>query len=267
MPIVPLDTLEDPRVADYHALRDQDLLRNRRLFVAEGRLVVDRIVQDPRYRVVSVLVSETACRALEATWSAATDVPVYVGRAHDFRNLAGLNVHRGCLALVERPPALAADALVAHARTLLVLDRVANPDNVGGVFRNAAAFGVDAVLLTRACCDPLYRKSIRTSMGAALGVPFARVDGWSDLRDRLRARGCLTVALTPDASAQPLATLAAESRPEHLALLLGAEGDGLSADALAIADRRGRIPIHKAVDSLNVAVAAGIALAMLTSKP
>ena len=141
-----------------------------------------------------------------------------------------------------------------------MLEAVANADNVGGIFRNAAAFGAGAVLLSPACCDPLYRKAIRTSMAAVLRVPFARCDDWPQDLVRLRDRGFRIVALTPREPAAMLADFAARPRPERVALLAGTEGAGLSAAAEQLADERVRIPIESAVDSLNVAVAVGIAL-------
>jgi tRNA G18 (ribose-2'-O)-methylase SpoU len=149
---------------------------------------------------------------------------------------------------------------VAGAHTAVVLERVANADNVGGIFRNAAAFGAAAVLLDPATTDPLYRKAIRTSMGAALAVPFARAEPWPDALRALGDRGFATIALTPAASAPPLraAVEAAGTRP--IALVLGHEGDGLTAHALAACTARARIPIAAGMDSLNVASAAAVAL-------
>jgi len=263
MPLVPLDTLDDPRVADYHIVRDGDLLRARNLFVAEGRLVVQRLVESRRYQLRSMLVSETACEALRATWSSVDPaVPIYVGRSSDFRTLAGLNIHRGCLALAERPAPRTFETIASGARTVVVLDGVGNPDNVGGIFRNAAAFAVDAVLLDRKSGDPLYRKAIRTSMAATLTVPFARMGGWAALGRALHEHGFTVAAFAPDGE-HTLASFAATPGVRRLALVFGAEGDGLSADARTIADMRVRIPIRHGMDSLNVAVASGIALAAL----
>jgi tRNA G18 (ribose-2'-O)-methylase SpoU len=264
MPIVHLETLDDPRVGGYHALLDHDRQRTGNQFLAEGRLVLERLVETGRYRLCSVLVSETAFRALEATLGHVDDrVPIFVSRTGSFRNLAGLNIHRGCLALAERPDPMELEALAAAARCLVLLDRVANPDNVGGIFRNVAAFGADGIVLNRSA-DPLYRKSIRTSMAATLAVPFVRVDAWTDAARVLRAGGFTIAALEPRGGL-PIGRYAMAARPERLALLLGAEGDGLGADALAMADVRLRIPIARGVDSLNVAVASGIALAALTA--
>ena len=185
-----IESIDDPRVAEYRAVRDAELARTRGLFVAEGRLVVERLIADGRYTLRSVLVSEAAREALApALASMPGRVPIYVCRAADLRGITGFDLHRGCLALAERPAPVPAAALVAAARLVVALDGVGNADNVGGVFRNAAAFGVDAVLLGPTCCDPLYRKAIRTSMAATLRVPFARVDDWAAALALLRAAG------------------------------------------------------------------------------
>ena len=149
---------------------------------------------------------------------------------------------------------------------VLVLEGVSNADNVGGVFRNAAAFGVRGVLLSPTCCDPLYRKAIRTSMGAVLRVPFARLDDWPAGLTPMRGAGFTIAALTPRAPSETLDAFAARPRPERLALLVGTEGAGLTLAAESAADHRVRIPIDERVDSLNVAVAVGIALYALSRR-
>ncbi len=253
----------DPRAAAFGAVRDGELLRSRGLFVAEGRQVVRRVIEDGRYRVESVLLNEAAWRDLEPAMAAlAPDVPIMVCAAESLEDIAGYDVHRGCLALVHRPPPASVDALAVSSTLLVVLEGVSNADNVGGVFRNAAAFGVDGVLLSPTCCDPLYRKAIRTSMAATLRVPFARAgaDDWPAALTSVKAAGFTIVALTPR---QPSETLDAfNSRPRfgRIALLLGTEGAGLTPEAEAAADYRVRIPIAGGIDSLNLAVAAGIAL-------
>jgi tRNA G18 (ribose-2'-O)-methylase SpoU len=289
-----VERLSDPadsRVAAYRHTSDAELLTAHGLFVAEGRLVVRRLIEDGRYRIESLLVNDAALNSLEPLLAAIDDrVPIYLCETADFRFLTGYHVHRGCLALVERPPARSVAALLesleagrscdaergsvgseagSHRHrspaTLVVLEGVTNADNVGGVFRNAAAFGADAVLLSPACCDPLYRKAIRTSMAATLRVPYAWIEDWPDGLDDLRARGFAIVALTPRQPSVSLAAFAASPRPLRIALLVGTEGDGLTAGAEAAADTRLRIPIAPAVDSLNLAVAVGIALHQLAA--
>jgi tRNA G18 (ribose-2'-O)-methylase SpoU len=299
MTVERIDCANDPRAAAYRDLRDADLLRERGLFAAEGRVIVRRVIEDGRYAVHSLLVNDAALRDLEraiARLDAA--VPIFVCPTEAFLALTGFDLHRGCVALVHRPLATSVDALIAEARTLVVLEAIANADNVGGVFRNAAAFGADGVLLSPACCDPLYRKAIRTSMGAALHVPFARAgdEDWRAVLMRLRAAGFTIVALTPREPAETLEDFAARwdregppkggrhvlpeggrrlsegghhvlpyvasgfSRTNRIALVIGSEGAGLTPAVEAAADHRVRIPISDRVDSLNLAVAAGIAL-------
>lgn len=263
-----IDGADDPRVRGFRDVPDSERLRAHGLFVAEGRLVVRRVIESGRYRVRAVLVSEAARESLG--WlleRVAATAPVYVCVRDDFRALTGFNLHRGCLALVERPEPTPASALLPAARTLVVLEGVANADNVGGVFRNAAAFGADAVLLSPTTCDPLYRKAIRTSMAATLRVPFARLTPWPAALDTLRAAGITLVALTPRPPAETLADFVAERRPSRIALLVGTEGAGLSPEAEASADVRVRIPMRADVDSLNLAVATGIALAAINPDP
>ena len=269
MPIERIEHAHDPRVAAYRGVRDGELVRLRGLFVAEGRIVVRRVIEDRRYRVQSVLVNDAAWRDLQTAWpDLEAEVPIFVADAPELAEIAGYEVHRGCLAMVHRPSDTAPDDLLAAARNLVILEAVSNADNVGGVFRNAAAFGVDGVLLSPSCCDPLYRKAIRTSMGAALRVPFARAGAgdWPGILARVRAAGFRVIALTPR---EPCDTLdhyvASRRRPARQALIVGTEGAGLSPDAEAAADHRVRIPMAGGVDSLNLAVATGIALYELSN--
>jgi tRNA G18 (ribose-2'-O)-methylase SpoU len=251
-------------MAEYASLADPERAQRRGLFVAEGRLVVRRVIEDGRYAIRSLLLSEAAREQLGRLLARLDPaVPVHVCPVQSFRELTGFNIHRGCVALVARPPQLHPVALADGARLLVMLEAIANPDNVGGIFRNAAAFGADGVLVDAATGDPLYRKAIRTSMAATLRVPFARVRS-PDVLLKLRAMGFTIVALTPHGPAEPLDRFAQRPRPPRLVLLLGNEGDGLSAAAAASADVHVRIPINTEVDSLNVAVAAGIALSRLT---
>jgi len=264
MPLIHIDGPADPRIATYRSVSDAELLRRHGLFVAEGRLIVRRAIDD-RFTLRSVLINETNYRALaDALAAVSPDVPVFVCDTHDFQGITGFNLHRGCLALVERPPAAASCELLRSARTLVVLEAATNADNVGGIFRNAAAFGVDGVLLSPTSCDPLYRKAIRTSMGATMRVPFARLDDWPMALADVRATGFTLVALNPRQSSMTLDEFAGSKRPARMALLVGTEGDGLSDAALSAADLSIRIPMSGLVDSLNIAVACGIALSRLS---
>jgi tRNA G18 (ribose-2'-O)-methylase SpoU len=258
-------TTEDPRLADYRGVSDPERLKAHRLFIAEGRLVVTRLLGDERWRVRSILVSEAANRDLERVFAAAAPcLPVFVCAAADFAGITGHHIHRGCLALVEAPCAIPLEDAIAGSELVVVLDGVTNPDNIGGVFRNAAAFAADLVVLSPACCSPLYRKAVRTSMGATLRVPFVHLnDQWPEALAILRDADFTLIALTTGGGSQPLAEFSAP-QPQRLALIVGAEGPGLTPAAERAADHHVRIPIAADVDSLNLAVAVGIALEQLT---
>ena len=258
-----IECANDARAAAYREVSDGELLRRRGVFVAEGRIVVQRAIEERPDAIESVLLNDAALRRLgPAIAQLDASVPVLVCETSDFEQLTGFNVHRGCLALVRRPPPTPPAELIASARLIVVLEGVTDADNVGGVFRNAAAFGADGVLLSPTACDPLYRKAIRTSMAATLRVPFARAADreWPGLLDTLRGDGFAIVALTPREPSEALAAFAGRPRPPRIALVIGTEGAGLSASVEAAADYRVRIPISDRVDSLNLAVAAGIAL-------
>ncbi|MEW5983696.1 MAG: RNA methyltransferase [Acidobacteriota bacterium] len=259
----PVASLDDPRVTDYRDLGDPAALRNRGLFVAEGRLVVRTLLEDRRYRVRSLLLSPAALEGLHGALEGRDDVTVYVTEVEQLSAIVGFNMHRGCVGLAERPETAPPGALIASvtgASLLVVTEHIANADNVGGIFRNALAFGAGAVLLSPDCCDPLYRKAIRVSIGGSLRVPFSIVDEWPRGLAVLKQAGYRLVALTPDAKARELGLWAVSARPRRVALLLGHEGSGLSEAALAMADDRVRIEMAARVDSLNVATAAGIAM-------
>ena len=261
-----VERAHDARLQAYALVAQPGALRQAGWFVAEGRLVVERVLAERRYQLESVLLNEASLAALEPALREVT-APIYLCPNPLFEALTGYDFHRGCLALVRRPPPLDWRVLAARARSLIVLEGVANHDNIGGVFRNAAAFGVDAVLLDPSSADPLYRKAIRTSMAGSLRVPFATIGAdhgapWPRCLSELAASFDL-VALTPSAGARDLDEFAAAPRAERQALLFGSEGAGLSAPALAACRQRVRIAIRPEVDSLNLAVACGIALQRL----
>ena len=264
--VVVIGGVDDPRVAEYRDIGDHDRLVARGLFVAEGRLVVERLIDD-RFSIRSLLLNLAAFEALKPRLQ---DLPrettTFICGTEDFEALTGYPIHRGCLALAERPAPRLLDDLLMRARSLVLLEGVGNADNVGGIFRNAAAFGAGAIVLSHGCADPLYRKAIRTSMAATLRVPFSVVpfpDLWTAALTRVRVAGFQIVALTPREPALDLGAFARGPRANRLALLVGAEGPGLSTEAVSIAEVCVRIPIHSDVDSLNVAVATGIALSRL----
>jgi tRNA G18 (ribose-2'-O)-methylase SpoU len=265
MPVVRITDLADPRVADYRNVPDPVLLRDRNLFAAEGRFVVRMLLERGQPRLRSLLVTEAALDTF-GDRPAVAGVPVYVCPRTAMSELVGFDMTRGCVALGERPaPAQIGDVLPDGAGPCLVvvLEAAANADNVGGVFRNAAAFGADAVLLGPTCCDPLYRKAIRVSIGSTLRVPFAYLPEWPRELDLLRDGGFQVAALTPDGSADDVGRVA-EQVPLRLAIVAGAEGAGLSDAAIAATDLRIRIPMAPGVDSLNLATAVGIALHRLS---
>jgi tRNA G18 (ribose-2'-O)-methylase SpoU len=186
------------------------------------------------------------------------DAPVYAGTQDVLEKATGFHVHRGVLASFHRKPARQAEDVLAGARRVAILEDVNNHTNLGAIFRGAAALGMDGVLLSPSCADPLYRRSVRVSMGEVFAVPYARLEPWPDALGAVRAAGFTVLALTPAADARPIQTLDARQRGRP-ALLLGAEGPGLSRAALAASDLRVAIPMHRGVDSLNVAAAAAVA--------
>lgn len=262
MPIVPVSALDDPRLADYTHLRAPSrrmaLERARGIFTVEGRLSIEALL-DSDYVVRSLFVAEEHVQRVATLVH--TDAPIYTMPAKAMEEVTGVHFHRGVLAVAERPELPDVGTLVASARRLLVLEAVNDHENIGALFRNAAAFGVDAVILDPTTTDPLYRRSTRVSLGHVLRIPFARVEegGWPSALADLRGAGFVTLALTPSPDAEPIGRVVAE-RPERVALVLGAEGPGLTDAAESAAGRRVRIPMAAGVDSVNVATAAAIAL-------
>jgi tRNA G18 (ribose-2'-O)-methylase SpoU len=257
---------EDPRLADYARLTDMELRTSlepaQGLFIAEGTKVIGRAVA-AGYPVRSVLVAERRVGDLAVLPSG--DAPVYVVPDEVAERLTGYRVHRGALASLHRKPLPDATSLAAAARRVIVLEDLVDHANVGAIFRCAAALGVDAVVLSPRCADPLYRRAVKVSMGAVLAVPYARLTDWYDGLAGLRASGFRLLALTPDVTAAPLGAAVVG---ERTALMLGTEGDGLSSRWLHEADQAVRIPMHPGalaagVDSLNVVAAAAIACHVL----
>lgn len=244
----------DPRLDDYRGLRDPATRvayeRAHGVFVVEGVLAIGQLLTSA-YEVRSLLVTAAARERL------GVDTPTtYVATRDVIEGVAGFDVHRGALAVATRPPPRDPVALLAGKRTVLLLERLNDHENVGGLFRVARALGADAVLLDPETCDPLYRRAVRVSLGHVLHVPFARVASTAEGLDLLRRNGFTTFALTPGATT----SVADIDAPERAALLLGAEGPGLRQGTVDAADRALRIPMRDGVDSLNVVTAAGIAL-------
>ena len=248
-----------PTVADYRIVADHAALERAGLFVAEGRLVVGRLLQDARYRVQSVLLTSTAAEAMRETLARCPGVQVIVSDPVAIRAITGFDFHRGCLALAYRERLQIPFADLAAQARILAIEGVGNPDNIGGLFRSALALGVGAVLLDATAGDPLYRKATRTSMAATLRVPYSRESDLSVTLERLRTRGFRVLALTPDCAAIAIDQVELD-HGSRLVVVVGSEGDGLSASAFAQADLRVRIPVDPRADSLNVVAAASIAL-------
>ena len=262
--IVTIDDLDDPRVAEYRNVPDPALLLAHGVFVAEGRHVVRHLLASTRFEARSVLVSPAALDSLRDALDAHAPLPVYVMSVERLTTVVGFNMHRGCLAIGERPPAMPVGAWwqeAAAAGLVVAAERVANADNLGALFRNALALGAGGILLSPGCCDPLYRKSIRVSMGAALRIPYAVDREWPEGLRAMQASGARVLAMTPRPPARDLDDALSVIEPgTTVALMLGHEGDGLSEGAMRTADERVRIALRTGVDSLNVATAAAIAL-------
>ena len=267
--MITIDDPADPRLDDFRDLttadRRPDRPGGRGLVIAEGVIVVRRLLESP-YPLRALLgvparLADLADDLADHMAGARhNDVPAYATSAEVMTEVVGFHLNRGVLAVADRPAPVDAAALAARGRVLAVLEGVNDHENLGALFRNAAALGVDGVLLGPHCADPLYRRSVRVSMGHVLRLPFATLPAdppWPGSLDLLRAGGRRIVALSPRPSARPLP--AAGLAGGRIALLLGAEGPGLTEAALAAADEWVRIPMADGVDSLNVATAAALA--------
>jgi tRNA G18 (ribose-2'-O)-methylase SpoU len=263
--IVPVEDADDPRIAGYANIRERDLAGRRGLFIAEGEVVLRVLLTRSRHEPLSILLAENRVAGLMPLLAGApADLPIYSAPQSVMDRIAGFPIHRGVLALGRRAPPQSADQLLAApapGAIVLGLFGIANHDNVGGIFRNAAAFGAAAVILDGASCDPLYRKAIRVSVGGTLIVPFARFTAGDDVLATFARHGFHALALAP----RGVNRLDAVERRGGIAILLGAEGAGLPADILARAATVA-IPMAADFDSLNVATTSGIVLHALTSR-
>lgn len=268
MPVLRVSDASDDRLADYVGLTDV-VLRSRHepekgLYIAESAGVIRRAIE-AGHRPRSFLMAERWLDGLQEIVDGNPDVPVYIADPEVLNAVAGFNVHRGALAAMHRPPLESVRGLLEHlngttdARRVVVLEDIVDHTNVGAIFRSAAALGADAVLVAPKCADPLYRRSVRVSMGTVFQVPWTRMGDWAGDLDELRAQGYTVAALALSDGALSLDEFAAGTCT-RVALVLGAEGDGLSARALASADVVVRIPMAGGVDSLNVAAASAVAL-------
>lgn len=261
----PIDSLLDPRIEPYREIRERDLVGRQGLFVAEGEVVLRHLVGASRFRPVSALIDSKRLEKLAPMLAQLPDdIPVFHARQELLSAIAGFPLHRGILGLGRRDDAATVEQLLAGqgpGALVLVLYGIANHDNMGAIFRNAAAFGADAVILDAHCCDPLYRKALRVSVGAALTVPFVRLDQGQDALVLLAGHGIEAIALTPGGEVR----LSDLRRSERMAVLLGPEGPGLPDEVIAKARGVG-IPMARGFDSLNVATTSGIVLHHLTAQ-
>ncbi len=262
--VVDIDDPRDSRLDDFRDLnsidRRPDLPTGKGLVIAEGVLVVQRMLAS-RFTPRALLGTDRRLAELtpDLTEPGAPDVPYYRVSAEVMAEAVGFHLNRGVLAAASRVPEPSVADLVAGARTIAVLEGVNDHENLGSIFRNGAGLGVDAVVFGSGCADPLYRRSVRVSMGHALLVPFARSADWPGDLAMLRGQGFRLLAMTPDPRAELLSSAMAKVRDEPVAVLVGAEGPGLSERAMRASDMRVRIPMSRGTDSLNVATAAALA--------
>lgn len=273
----PIHDPNDPRIEPYRNQKDAWLKASHNpealgqpekdpLFISEGSLVLEHHINSP-YELHSVLIADTKIKAhADLLAKVPTEVPIYTAPRPILDQITGYPIHRGLLAAGFRTPQPILDDLLKTARALVILEDLANHDNLGSVFRSVAALSGTAVpiLLSPKCCDPLYRKSLRVSMGHALTIPFTQIQNQSDWIPALttvKLTGYKTLALTPAPDAQDISIIANNTDPtQKLALLLGAEGPGLTDQAMNASDLRVKIPLASSADSLNISVAAAVAL-------
>ncbi len=257
MPIIPITDFLDPALDVYARLTENQLLNREHpedgLFIAESPKVIRRAL-DSGCKPVSVLMEDKHLEQAEAILSQCGEIPVYTAPFHVLTQLTGFQLTRGMLCATKRPPLPCLSDVCAHARRVAVLENVMNPTNVGAIFRSAAALGMDAVLLTPACSNPLYRRAIRVSMGTVFQVPWTYIRNLSDLK--ALGFACAAMALEEDSVSIRDPQLNAE---EKLAIVLGTEGDGLTEATLQQCDYTVMIPMSHGVDSLNVAAASAVA--------
>ncbi|MEP6841986.1 MAG: RNA methyltransferase [Pseudolysinimonas sp.] len=261
MHIVPISDRADPQLRDFIGLTDVALRRVSEpadgLYIAESTKVIERALA-AGHRPRSVLLQQKWLDELSPLL-ADFDIPVFLASQEVLEQITGFVMHRGALASMHRPMLPDPAELLGSARRVVVLEDIVDHTNVGAIFRAVAGLGADAVLVTPRCADPLYRRSVRVSMGAVLQVPWTRLAEWPDAATQLHDAGFTIAALALDEGAVTLDAFAADP-PERVALLLGTEGDGLSRGALDGSDVVVTIPMSRNVDSLNVAAASAVAL-------
>ncbi len=265
MQIVEIESADDERVHDFTRLTDVELRVKREptegLFIAESARVVRRAI-DAGYSPRAGLSQSRWVAGLSETL-APFDIEMYVADEHVLRAITGYRVHRGALVSMQRKALPSLDEVLADARHVLVLEDIVEPTNVGAIFRSAAALGVDAVLVSPTCADPLYRRAVKVSMGAVFTLPWTRIAPWPHALEKVRRHGLRILALSPGTDATDIAVIDAG---DSWALLLGTEGDGLARATMTRSDDVVRIPMHHGVDSLNVAAASAVACFALLNR-
>ncbi|MDH5372746.1 MAG: RNA methyltransferase [Acidimicrobiia bacterium] len=260
----------DPRILDYIGLRDHQLRRQREspggdlagVFIAEGALVVERALL-AGYQLKSVLIDATRGEPIPTL--VPRDVPHYFVGPDVVHEVTGIHLHRGLISVFYRKELPYPDEILAAARQMVVLENVSNPTNLGVIIRSAAGLGMEGLLLDPRSCDPLYRRALRVAMGEAFALPYARINKLPGGLDPIRRHGFRIAALTPDTDAIPIDRYAI-APDEKVALVLGAEGPGLTEATLAMVDDRVSIPMQNGVDSLNVGAAAAVAFFAITHR-
>ncbi|MET4001606.1 MULTISPECIES: TrmH family RNA methyltransferase [Arthrobacter] len=259
--IIHLETANDPRVSDYVSLTDVQLRKVKEpaegLYIAESPKVVRRALA-AGHQARSFFLAEKRMPEVLDVLEAHPDVPAFVGTGAMLEEITGINLHRGAMAAMHRPAPVEIGSLLAGARRVAVLEDISDHTNIGAIFRSAAALGVDAVLISPRCADPLYRRSIRVSMGAVFQIPWARLPEGPGALDVLHEAGFTTAALALEPDSLSIHELAARNEAK-LALILGSEGYGLSPETLASVNHAVMIPMYAGVDSLNVAAASAVA--------
>lgn len=259
--VIDVDDPADPRLDDFRDLnsidRRPDLPSGKGLVIAEGVLVVQRMVAS-RFTPRALLGTDRRLTELGSDLDG-VDAPYYRASAEVMADVVGFHLNRGVLASASRAPEVPVAEVLARARTVAVLEGVNDHENLGSIFRNAAGLDVDAIIFGAGCADPLYRRAVRVSMGHALLVPFARASSWPDELETLRDNGFQLLAMTPDPAADTLAEAMPALSGDRVAILVGAEGPGLTERVMRASDRRVRIPMSRGTDSLNVATAAALA--------
>ena len=275
MPVIAVDAADDDRLTDYRNLTDVALRMRHEpasgMYIAESASVIERAVE-AGHRPRSILMQDSwldrmhpmleSIGALEPN-----GIPVFVGDRVVLESLTGFHVHRGALAAMHRPELPSVASVVAGATRIVILEDLVDHTNVGAIFRSAAGLGIDAILVTPRCADPLYRRSVRVSMGTVFQIPWTRIENWPAGLDELRAAGFTIAALSPRTDTSINLDDLAAHPPERLALVFGTEGEGLTDSALSTSDTRVSIPMHGGVDSLNVAAASAVVFWALTTPP